>query len=131
MFICHQTASYKIQWISYLSCSSETNSDSSRATDSSLKTNLKLVSAIFFIFSPNVSHSKIMKNAFHFIWKDLFCSQNIQIFAILPSFPHFPDSKGQMKVEWFILWIGLHKLAGVIIGITQKSLYVTSSDLVR
>ena len=34
-----------------------------------------------FIFSPNESPSETMKNVFS------------------PSFPHFPDSKGQMEVE--------------------------------
>ena len=48
------------------------------------------------------------------------------------SFPHFPDSKGQMKMEWFMMsWIGLHKFASVIFGITQKLLYVTLLNLVR
>ena len=28
-------------------------------------------------------------------------------------------------------WIGLHKFAGVIFGITQKPLYITPSNLVR
>ena len=28
-------------------------------------------------------------------------------------------------------WIGLHKFVDVILGITQKPLYITSSDLVR
>ena len=28
-------------------------------------------------------------------------------------------------------WIGLHKLADVIFGITEKPLYTTSSNLVR
>ena len=48
---------------------------------------LKLVSAIFyqiFIFSP----------------KSSFRSRDIQIFvSFSSSFPHFPDSKGQMYVE--------------------------------
>ena len=28
-------------------------------------------------------------------------------------------------------WIGLHKFAGVIFGITQEPLYITPSNLVR
>ena len=49
-----------------------------------------------------------------------------------PSFPHFPDSKGQMEVELFMMsWIGLHKFTGVIFGITQKPHYITPSNLVR
>ena len=49
-----------------------------------------------------------------------------------PFLPHFPDSERQMEVESFmILWIGLHKLANVIVGITEKPLYITSSNLVR
>ena len=52
--------------------------------------NLKLVSAIFyqvFIFSPNDSPSKIVKNVFYFIEKALFVLEL------------FKDSKGQMEVE--------------------------------
>ena len=49
-----------------------------------------------------------------------------------PSFPHFPDSKGQMEVEQFMMaWIDLHKFADVFFRITQKLLYIISSNLVR
>ena len=47
---------------------------------------LKLVSVTFyqtFNFSPNDSPSKTIKNVNNFF----------------PSFPHFPDSKGQIEVE--------------------------------
>ena len=41
-----------------------------------------------------------MKNVFLFHLKSSFRSRDIQIFVIFfPSFPHFPDSKGQMEVE--------------------------------
>ena len=56
---------------------------------------LKLVSTIFyeiFIFSPNDSPSKTMKNVFLFHLKSSFQSQNIHFFVIFfPSFPNFPD----------------------------------------
>ena len=53
-----------------------------------------------FIFSPNDSPLKTMKNVFFFHLKSSFCSQDIEIFVIfyLP-FLHFPDSKGQMELE--------------------------------
>ena len=64
---------------------------------------LKLVSAIFyqiFIFSSNDSLSKAMNNFFLFNLKSYFRSRDIQIFVIFfPSFPNFPDSKGQTEVE--------------------------------
>ena len=64
---------------------------------------LKLVSAIFyqiFIFSPNDSPLKTDK-CFLFCLKSSFCSQDIysNFCGFLPSFAHFPDSKGQMEVE--------------------------------
>ena len=52
--------------------------------------------------------------------------------SFIPSFPHFPDWKGQIEVELFMMsWIGLHEFADVIFGLTQKSLYIISSNLVR
>ena len=73
------------------------------------------------------------------LWKMLFNSSK-KLFLFLrhsnfcnffPSFPNFPDSKGQMKAEWFMIWwTGLHKLAYVIFEITQKPLYITSSNLI-
>ena len=49
-----------------------------------------------------------------------------------PSFPHFPYSKWQMEVEQFTMsWIGFHKFTGENFGITQKPLYIISSNLVR
>ena len=63
---------------------------------------LKLVSAIFyqiFIFSSSDRPSKTMKNVFYFILKALFVLEifNFLSFFPSPSFPHSPDSKGQMK----------------------------------
>ena len=48
-----------------------------------------------FIFSPNDSSLKTVKNAFYFIQKAIyyiFCN-------FFPSFPHFPDLKVQMEVK--------------------------------
>ena len=65
------------------------------------------------------------KKLFSFSRYSSFCS-------FFPSFPHFPDSKGQMEVEQFKMpWIGLHKFANASFGITQKPLYIISSDLLR
>ena len=58
--------------------------------------NLKVVPATFyqiFIFPPNDSPLKTMKNAFSS--KKLFSFLRYSNF----SFPQFPDSKGQMEVE--------------------------------
>ena len=52
-----------------------------------------------FIFSPNDSPSKTMKNVFLFHRKRSFRSPGIKIFVFFPSFPHFAGTKGQMKVE--------------------------------
>ena len=53
--------------------------------------------------------------------KSSFLSGDVQI-NFFPSFPYFADSRGQFMMSW----IGLHKLADVIFGLTQKSLYITS-----
>ena len=62
---------------------------------------LKLVSAIFyqvFIFSPNDSPSKTIKNVISS--KKLFSFLRYSIFFnFFTSFPHFTDSKGQMEEE--------------------------------
>ena len=62
---------------------------------------LKLVSAIFyeiFIFSPNDSPSKTMKNVFFFNLKSFFRSQDIQVFVIFsPPFHTFQIQKDKWK----------------------------------
>ena len=83
---------------------------------------LKLLPAIYF-FHQMVALQKLLKSLL-FCLKRSFCSWDIQIFVIF-SFPHFPDSKGQMNMEWFIMsWTGLHKLSNLIFRITQKPLYI-------
>ena len=48
------------------------------------------------------------------------------VWTFFASFPHFPGSKGKLKVEQLMMsWIGLHKVINVIFGITQKLLYIT------
>ena len=85
-----------------------------------------------FVFSPNENLSKTTKNVFYFIKKALFVLEIFNFLYFFPFFPHFPDSKRQMKLEWFMTsWIGLDEFADVIFGITQKLLYITSSNLVR
>ena len=62
---------------------------------------LKLASIFYqmFIFSSNDSTSKTMKNVF-ISSKKLFSFSRCSNFCdFFPSFPHFPDSKGQMEVE--------------------------------
>ena len=64
--------------------------------------------------------------------KSSFRSQKMQIFVIFCLPFQFPDSKGQMEVEYIMMSsIDLHKFTDVIFGITQKLLYITSSNLVR
>ena len=60
------------------------------------------MSAIFyqiFIFSPNDSPLKTMKNVFYFIEKALFVLKILIFFYFFPSFPRFLDPEGQMEVE--------------------------------
>ena len=97
---------------------------------------LKLVSAIFFIkflfFYQMIALQKLWK-CFLFHLKSSFRSREIQIFCNFSlSFPRFPDSKGQMKVEWFMMSsTDMRKFADVIFVITQRLLHITSSNLVR
>ena len=94
------------------------------------------------ISTPDVSEVQALSIfvALQKLWKMVFISSKklplssrYSIFSnFFPSFPHFPDSKGEIKVKWFTMsWIDLHKLADVIFGITQKPHYITSSNLVR
>ena len=67
-----------------------------------VKSFLKLVSAIFyliFVFSPNDSPSGTMKNVFISSKKLFLFSRYSNFCNFFPSFPHVPDSKGQMEVE--------------------------------
>ena len=83
---------------------------------------LKLVS-IIFIFTSKASPLKTIKKSFFVSSKEL---------IFFASFPHFSDSKGQMKVEYLCHKLGwIYIVADIIFGITQKSLYVTSSNIVR
>ena len=66
---------------------------------------LNLVSGIFykiFIFSPNDTPSKTMKNIF-ISSKKLFSFSRYSNFLNFSLLFHFPDSKGQMEVESFIM----------------------------
>ena len=63
---------------------------------------LKVVPAIFyqiFTFSPNDNLSKTMNNVFLFHLKSSSFSRYSNFCNFYPSFPHFSDSKGQMKVK--------------------------------
>ena len=67
--------------------------------------NLKLVSAILyqiFIFLPNDSSSKTIKNVYYCIEKALFILEMFKFLYFFPSFPQFPDSKGQKKLKKFM-----------------------------
>ena len=102
---------------------------------------LKLVSAIFikFLFFHQIIALQKLWKFFLFHPKSSFRSQDIQIFCdFSSSFPHFPDSKGQIRIiyKWNngiieIIYDVVNCLAGVISGITQKPLYNAPSNLVR
>ena len=86
----------------------------------------------FFFFTKWLTLQKLWK-VFFISSKKLFTFSRYSNFCnFFSSFLHFPDAKGEMKVEWFMMsWIGLHKFADVIFGIIQKLLYITSSYLAR
>ena len=86
----------------------------------------------FYFFHWMTALKKLWK-MFIILSKKLFSYSRYSKFCnFFPSFAHFPDWKGQMEVEQFMMsWFGLHKYADVIFGITQKLLYITSSNLVR
>ena len=63
---------------------------------------LKLVFIFYqiFIFSPNDSPLKTMKNVYFISSKKLFSFSRYSNFCdFFPTFPQFSDSKGQMEVE--------------------------------
>ena len=70
---------------------------------------LKLVSAIFyqnFIYSPNDSSFKTMKNIFHFIQKTLFVLEKIcDFFPYFPNFVHWKGLATKEKIE--LTFLGL------------------------
>ena len=87
---------------------------------------LKLVSAIFhqiFIFSLNDNPSKTEKY-FLFHLQSSFCSRDIQFFVIFPlsKLCGFKRAKGSGIIYEVMNWLD------IIFGITQKLLYITSSN---
>ena len=66
------------------------------------------------------------------LWKMLFISPkklfSFSRYSNFCNFPKFPDWKGQMNNLWCH---DLNKFADVILGIIQKPLYITSSNLVK
>ena len=75
---------------------------------------------------------KNYKKCFLFHQKSSFCSQDIQIFLIF-SIPFHTLQIQEDKWEWnniMMSWIGgLHNFEDIISGITQKPLYITSTNL--
>ena len=77
------------------------------------------------------------EKCFLFHLKSSFRPRDIQIFVICPLPFHnvqitLSRLQGQMQVEQFMMSrTGLHNFADVIFGITQKPLYITSSNLFR
>ena len=92
---------------------------------------LNLVSAIFyqiFFFSSNDSPSKTIKNVFYFIERALFI---LDIFNFLRFFPFLSTHFRFKKTNRSGIIYDTNSLADVIFGISQKPLYITSSNLVR
>ena len=72
-----------------------------------------------------------MNDTFYIIQKPLFVLE-IFIFFVFFPLPQFPESKGQMKLEY--LWrpeLACIKLENVIFGLTQKTIYIKSLKLPR
>ena len=88
----------------------------------------KACATYFFFLHQMTTLQKLWKKLF-ISSKKLFSFTRHSIFCnFFPSLPHFPNSKGQWK------WDNLcHKLASiyVIFRITQKPLYIVSSNLVK
>ena len=78
-----------------------------------------------FIFSPNDSPSKTIKNVFDFIEKGLFVLEIFKFllyFLFLSTLSRCIGTNGSVII--YVSWIGLNKFADVIFGITQKLLYI-------
>ena len=76
----------------------------------------------FFMFHEMVA-LKNYEECFLFHSKNSFILEIFKFSQFFLSFPHFPNSKEQMKVEFMMSWIDLHKVADVIFGITQRAFY--------
>ena len=86
----------------------------------------------FLFFHQMMALPKLWKVFFISSKKFFLFSRYSKFCNFLPSFPHFPDTKGRMEVEQFVMsWIGLHKFTDAIFEITQQPFYITSSDLVK
>ena len=75
---------------------------------------------------------KNYEKCFLFHLKSSFRSRDIQVFVFFPFFStlsRFKRANGSRK--FMMSWNGVHKFADVSFGITQKQLYITSSNLVR
>ena len=82
------------------------------------------LSCIKFLFFHQMIALYFIKKLFFFSRYSSFCSFSRPFY--------FADSKGQMEMDLFMTsWIGLHKFADVIFGITERPLYVMLSNWVR
>ena len=72
---------------------------------------------LFFIklvfFHQMIAPPELWK-VFFISLKKLFSFSKYSNFCNLFPVPHFPDKKGQMEVEWFVMsWTGLHKFTKI------------------
>ena len=90
------------------------------------------VSFFFFFFHQMIVLQTCPSMLFFFIEKALFV---LEIFHVLSFFPFFSTISRFKRTNGsgiiYVSWIGSHKFADLIFGITQKSLYITSWNLVR
>ena len=73
-----------------------------------------------------------LSKMFLFHLKSSFCSQDIQVYVVFSlPFHTFEIQKDKWKWNNLLSRIDLHNIADIIFGITQKPLYITSSNLGR
>ena len=95
---------------------------------------LKLVSGIFikFLFFHQMIALLNLWKMFFIESKMFFSFSKYSIFCLFSiPFHTFQTQKDIWKWNNLMSWIGLHKFADIIFGITQKPLYIISPHLVR
>ena len=81
-------------------------------------------SSNFYFFTKQMIALQKLKNIFYFIQKALFILEIFKFlyfFLFLSTLSRFKRTNGS---ELMMSWIGLHKFAGAIFGITQKPRYI-------
>ena len=84
-----------------------------------------------FLYSTAGKHLKNYENGFLFYLKRPFCSRDIQFFVFFPSLSVSRFKRSGKTAIFMKPWIGFHKLANAVFGITQKPFCIKSSKLPR